>query len=224
MSERERRFLESAVESAARAGSTANVLGWATLWGAGGIASTLAGIAIVSRSTQFSSASAQVLGYLAAAVCFLGAVASVLFLIMLIGGHTRWRRVRQQWRDQDVPEIREALKDGRVRVRAFEATAVIEIDQWDDEGGGYLFQVGPDEVLVLRGQIYEWAEEGAAWPNSAFELVRTVHANRWVGIFCSGEALRPLRSVPPKEGEEGVAPADREEVVRGTLESVAGGM
>jgi hypothetical protein len=58
-----------------------------------------------------------------------------------------------------------------------------------------------------------------ALPRSDQDRGQTIIATVRRG-FCH---MRPLRTLPPKEGEEGAA-ADREEVVRGTLESVAAGI
>jgi hypothetical protein len=224
MSARERRVLEQALENAQRANSTTSFLAWAALWLAGSVGLPVAGIAIAGSLGRSFGTPGQVSGVMISVVAVLAGIASILFLVMLVGGHLQWRRVQQRWHDHDAPQIRGALEDGCVHVRRFTATAVIEIDQWEDEGGGYLFEVEADTVLLLKGQIYESAEEGAPWPNSAFELVRTAHGNRWVGIFCSGEKLTPRRTILPSQAPDQQNWRDREDVVEGKLEAVANGI
>ena len=221
MSERERGVLEQALENALRADSTTGFLAWVALWLSGFIVLPVAGFAIAGRLSRSFGVPGQVVGVVISAIAIVAGIASLLFLIMLVGGHFHWRRVRRQWYDHDAPQIRGALEDGRVHVRSFTATAVIEIDQWEDEGGGYLFEIGTNEVLFLKGQIYESAEEDDPWPNSAFELVRTAHANRWVGIFCNGEKLTPRGIIMPSPAQDRRTWTDRENVVEGSLEAVA---
>jgi hypothetical protein len=221
MSERERYVLEQALENAQRANSTTGFLAWAVLWLTGSVALPVAGIAIAGSLGRSFGTPGQVVGVLISVIAILAGIASLLFLVMLVGGHLQWRRVQQRWHDHDAPQIRGALENGRVHVRRFTATAVIEIDQREDEGGGYLFEIGTNAVLVLKGQIYESAEEDAPWPNSAFELVRTAHGNRWVGIFCDGEKLTPRRTILPSQTPDQQIWRDREDVVEGNLEAVA---
>ncbi|HEV7591346.1 MAG TPA: hypothetical protein VGO40_24750, partial [Longimicrobium sp.] len=47
-----------------------------------------------------------------------------------------------------------ALEDGRVTVKRVSAVAVIEIEPLEDEGTGYVFDLGDGRVLFLKGQEY----------------------------------------------------------------------
>src|SRR3954465_9190104 len=69
-------------------------------------------------------------------------------------------------------ELTRALEDGRVTVKRVSAVAVIEIEPLEDEGTGYVFDLGDGRVLFLKGQEYVPTEDGYdPWPNTDFELV-----------------------------------------------------
>lgn len=56
------------------------------------------------------------------------------------------------------------------------------------------------------------------WPNSEFEIVRTVHGDVWVGIFCLGEELAPVRELETSQCIDDFVWEAREEVLEGDLE------
>jgi hypothetical protein len=59
------------------------------------------------------------------------------------------------------------------------------------------------------------------WPNTQFEIVRTVVGNHLVGVFCQGEKLEPRRVIAMEECQDDIVWADREELVDGDLEQFA---
>ncbi|QPF72507.1 hypothetical protein G8A07_05870 [Roseateles sp. DAIF2] len=64
--------------------------------------------------------------------------------------------------------LRRALAQNRAEVLRVEAEAYVEFEELGDSGAFYLFQTGPRELLLLRGQDY-YATGG--FPCLSFELV-----------------------------------------------------
>jgi hypothetical protein len=213
MTDRERRVLERSIDVASQSESGKRSLGWAASWFAGFVLFTSVGVFTVARPRG-------ILSVLGAFAIVLGLV-FFLLCVLVLRGYFSWRRFWRRWRSEQEPGIRRALEDGRVMSRRFTATSVIELEEWEDEGPGYLFQVADGKVLFLKGQPYATAEDDTAWPNSDFELVRTLQGNRWVGIFCHGESLTPLRVIAQDQLRDDVIWSEREDVVEGSVESVA---
>lgn len=153
----------------------------------------------------------------------LGIVAIICLyaVIQMWSSYFNWSAVHRNFVRLDVPEIERALLDGMVAVRNIHATAVIELVEFEDEGGGFIFDLGNGQVLFLKGQQYFPVKDEMQWPNSDFEIVRTVHGNRWVGIFCYGSGLNPIRTIETTDCKEEIAWAEREEVVESDLETFA---
>lgn len=149
------------------------------------------------------------------------AIAAIICLyavIVLIGSHRNWSRIHRDFMRDSIPRIRKALDDGRVVVKKVAANAVIKIVEFEDEGSGYIYDVGDGKILFLKGQWYFPVDEEMRWPNSEFEIVRTVHGDVWVGIFCLGEELAPVRELEISQCIDDIVWTDREEVLEGDLE------
>ena len=149
------------------------------------------------------------------------AIICLYAVIQLWSSYFHWSAVHRNYVRRDVPEIEVALLDGTVTVKNINATAVIELVEFEDEGSGYIFDLGDGQVLFLKGQQYSPVKDKMQWPNSDFEIVRTVHGNRWVGIFCHGSGLSPIRTIETSDCKEEIAWAEREEVVESDLETFA---
>ena len=106
-----------------------------------------------------------------------------------------------------------ALEDGRVTVKRVRAVAVVEIEPLEDEGTGYIFDLGDGRVLFLKGDGYFPAEEGAPWPNTDFEIVRAAADGRLLDVHCHGTALPPLRTVSRDDVDPEKGWDEREEVL-----------
>lgn len=147
----------------------------------------------------------------------------ICFYVMtqVIRSHFEVNRLRSEFRRETAPEIRNALADGQVIVKEVAATAVIELAEYEDEGSGWLFDIGAGQVLFLKGQSYEPEDESLPWPNSEFEIVRTRHGKMWVGIFCHGEELEPVRVLELSDCRHEIAWKDGEELLAGEINSVA---
>ena len=114
----------------------------------------------------------------------------------MVSGYFRWKGYAKQFRQQTYPKVTEALADGMVNVKQVVTAEVIEIEEFEDEGPGWIFDIGGHQCLVLKGQRYCPNDEHAVWPTTKFEIVRTAKHDLWVGIFCAGVPLKPSQRIP----------------------------
>jgi hypothetical protein len=144
-------------------------------------------------------------------------VGIVLFFLgaNMVLGCFRWRGYAKKFRQKTRPKVTEALADGMVSVKQVVATEVIEIEEFEDEGGGWIFDIGEGQCLVLKGQRFFPNDERAAWPNTQFEIVRTAKHNLWVGIFCAGTQLEPSQRIPSAKVPEKLIWDEMETVISG---------
>lgn len=146
---------------------------------------------------------------------FMAGCIFALFSIVQYGWH---QRAIRKWRAHSlIPESRQLLADGKVQVRRVEARAVYLIDEFEDEGPAYLFEVGANEVLLLVGQRYLPADQDVAWPNDCFEIVRGAGSGTWIGVFCYGNQLIPERTINSAELRKDVFQTEHEELISGSL-------
>lgn len=110
-------------------------------------------------------------------------------------------------------ELAQILEDGRATVRRVHAVAVVEIQPIEDEGMGYVFDLGDGRVLFLKGQDYDIADDEAPWPNTDFEIVRAAADGTMLGLRCHGTALRPLRVISSDDVDPQTGWDEREEVM-----------
>ncbi len=142
-------------------------------------------------------------------------------IITLISGYSHWTRHYHHFVRSVIPEIKSALNDGQVFVKKITAEAVIEIIDFDNERPGYIYDVGNGKILFLKGQRFYPDNPDMSWPNSEFEIVRTVHGNMWIGIFCSGTELNPIQKYDSSEYIYEVAWNDYEDILIGNVEQFA---
>jgi hypothetical protein len=145
------------------------------------------------------------------------AVAGALFIGYRLAADAASRARRREFREAHTArmssELSRALEDGRVMVKRVRAVAVVEIEPLEDEGTGYVFDLGDGRVLFLKGDDYFPAEEGAPWPNTDFEIVRTAGGGTILDVHCHGTALPPLRIIPRDEVDPAKGWDEREEVL-----------
>lgn len=215
MSDAERALLHEATTRATPLADLRGTLRWSIIWMA---ALTVCGLLMVMLLRfDLSAARAAIL----AGPLLLVAAVSFGALVLLWSSYLRGSSADRRLRDHDVPEIRRAVEDGRVAVRRVTAHAVIKLMEFEDEGDGYLFDIGSDRILFLKGQQYIPVAEDMDWPNCEFEIVRTQVGGRWVGIFCYGSALHPVRTMEMSGCREDVVRTDSEEVIEGKLRAFA---
>ncbi len=141
-----------------------------------------------------------------------------------------------KWRKQRLGvELRllEALEDKRVEVAQVMASEVIF--EFNEHGPNvYYFHIGSNRILRVELGSIDWpfkdpgdghslyVKSGSdKWPNTQFEIVKTVTDNFWVGIFCLGEKLDPIRQI--NIVEEDVLVRKREspaELIEGSFEEL----
>lgn len=159
------------------------------------------------------------------AIFGLAAIVCLYAMISILQSRFQMHRLQATFARDRVPVIREALADGRVKVKHVTAAAVIELAEFEDEGSGWLFDVGSGQVLLLKGQKYVPENEADPWPNSEFEIVRTQRGAWWMGLFCRGTELKPIRTLELSDCRKDFAwGEDREELLDGDISSVADGL
>lgn len=155
-----------------------------------------------------------------AAIPVLAGIITFFFGANMIAGAFRFRAYGRRHRNNTVPKLQEALEDGRVEVTRVVASAVIVLEESEDEGTGYLFDVGNGQTLLLKGQEYEPVRGEPGWTNTEFEIVRTARHSLWVGLFCSGAELRPLKTIPLAQCDQEFIWSSHEKVLEGNPEQV----
>jgi hypothetical protein len=124
----------------------------------------------------------------------------------------RRRKFQEGYAAHRSHELARVLEDGRVTVKRVRAVAVVEIEPLEDEGTGYVFDLGDGRVLFLKGDDCFPADE-ASWPNTDFEIVRAAADGRILDVHCHGTALPPLRVVPGDDVDPRKGWDAREEVL-----------
>jgi hypothetical protein len=178
---------------------------------------TLAVIALAGGRNKGGFAFAIIAGVAVAGYRFVAATRSRARHEAFIQTHTAQRH----------SEIARILEDGRATVKRVRAVAVVEIQPIEDEGMGYVFDLGDGRVLFLKGQDFDVADEDAPWPNTEFEIVRAAADGTLLALRCHGAALPPLRIIPgddldPQKGwdeREEVLQMSMDEAVRSVLRS-----
>jgi hypothetical protein len=166
---------------------------WGVAWLGLAVASPVAGLFVLSR---FSSVLVLVVAMVPLFVVFL---ISVFVGGNIIRGAISIRGFATQQLRTGIPKINAALRDGKVLVFSAEADSVIEFEEFDDEGAGFLFSIKGGTSLLLKGQHVFPADGKSDWPNTKFDIVRSSTHDLWIGIFCSGVLLPPSRVIPLAE-------------------------
>jgi hypothetical protein len=119
---------------------------------------------------------------------------------------------------QRAREIARMLEDGRVTVRRVRAVAVVEIEPLEDEGTGYVFDLGDGRVLFFKADACLPTDAEAPWPNTEFEIVRAAANGDILDVHCHGTALPPLRTVPSDQVDPQAGWDAREEVLHMSMD------
>ena len=211
INEKEIAALKAAGERASPVSLSATVK-WVAIWTAALFVSGLlaTGLAAMTPPEIVGSVGFTVLGF-AGILC-------LYFIVELIRSHIRWSHHERDFQQREVPEIQAALKEASVNVTTVRATDVAMIEQVEDEGDGFIFDVGNGQLLFLKGQEYWPADDAMPWPNSDFEIVRSAAGNRWIGIFCTGTALTPTTVLKGSECKHDIMWAHHEDVVTASMQ------
>jgi hypothetical protein len=218
MTPRERKVLEAMVSGGFPVVTATDTARGVAIWTTGLAVTGVLAYGLVLLSP------APFVGGLLGGVLLLSALICMWAIVELIAAHVRWGRVNRTFRRDQVPQLEAALADGNVRALHVEAAAVVEIEEGEDEGAGFVFDVGDGRLLFLKGQRYWPAEDGTTWPNTCFDVVRTVVGDRWVGIFCDGAPLEPADVVAAADRKDDIVWEEHEEIVEADLQEFARSM
>lgn len=127
--------------------------------------------------------------------------------------HAAMQAAREAYAARMERERARVLEDGRVTVTRVRAAAVVRIEALEDEGDGYVFDVGDGRVLFIKGPDYFPSDGEMPWPNTEFEIVRAAANGRLLDVHCHGEALRPLRVVSRDDVDPQKGWDERQEVL-----------
>ena len=121
------------------------------------------------------------------------------FLIMAMGMQSVFEEIhgRRYWRQHDL-DLPKLLRHGRVTVRHVKASAVIYLQADEDEGDGYLFEIGEGRSLLLNGEWSEFLDNDGPWPSDEFEVVESPDEHL-IGFYSIGKPLEPAKTVPLSE-------------------------
>jgi hypothetical protein len=215
MNEEERALLTDRVANRESPITVEGTIKWVVLWFGGLV---LCGFVL---SLLFSAGVNPFIGGVVGGVVGCVAIICLYAIIMLIGGHRRWSRLHREFVRDEIPKIQKALEVGAVFVKKVSASAVITIIEFEDEGSGYIYDVGDGRILFLKGQRFYPVNDSMSWPNSEFEIVTTVHGDIWIGIFCSGHELIPVREFETSDCVDELLWAEREDILDGEIEQFA---
>lgn len=211
MTPAERGILEEACHEGAKNPVKQSELGLGIGWTLGAMLCGVALFAVVALQKN------QALMFVAAPVLVIAGIVLFFLGANMVLGFFRWRGYAKQFHRNVNPKVRDALAAGLVEVKRVEVKEAIEIEEFEDEGSGWIFDIGEGQCLVLKGQSYFPDDKQSAWPNTSFEIVRTAKHGLWVGIFCFGNALKPLQTVPTSEFPEEFIWGEMESVQQGSL-------
>ncbi len=104
-----------------------------------------------------------------------------------------------QWREQTLTRLKDALAYDQARIERITCERMIEIEEREDEGAGYLFEVEPHKLFLLSGQEYY---AGPKFPSTDFTLIDILdskeHAVHSI-IEKNGAKLKPYRIISAKD-------------------------
>lgn len=93
-------------------------------------------------------------------------------------------------------QLEETARLGKAEVVRVRCGAMVELEEIEDEGACYAFQVEPDKVLVVDGQEFYATKR---FPNEDFDLVHVRDGSgQLVELFIEthGRPLTPSRTIP----------------------------
>lgn len=111
-------------------------------------------------------------------------------------GAALWVRVRNIRALSD-PRLLPDLRDGRAEVLNVEPVDVIRVEQFEDEGVGFLVDLGNGRALFLQGQHLEPMEKKRRFPCQAFTVVRSAHSKEFLSLNCTGAHLPSSQTIGP---------------------------
>jgi hypothetical protein len=219
MSAQEREYLQERINSKPLVSLT-DTLKWSVIWSV----SLVGLIAFAALLFAFLAEVNELLASVAAGIAMLPGIICLYCLLAVISSYFRWRRDFHDFKRNRLPLLKQAFERGVVHTKRVTASSVIVIQEFEDEGSGYIFDIGDGKSLLLKGQWCFPFEESMPWPASEFEMVRTVDGVIWLGLFSRRDRLAPIKTIPIDECTMEFAWSDREEVLNGDPETVLRGV
>ncbi|HBC64385.1 MAG TPA: hypothetical protein DC058_24620 [Planctomycetaceae bacterium] len=129
----------------------------------------------------------------------------------IVIGHVHWSRFARQFAMNNASAIRAAIDNGLACVCRVRSDSVVVVQEDEDGGSAYIFDLGDGSSLYLRGQEYFPDLESSPWPARQFEIVRTQVDRLLVGVFAGSEPAADIREVRMSEMPESFWFADEPE-------------
>lgn len=144
-----------------------------------------------------------------------------LFWLAVGGAITTWvRRERIGELAGTVAPLRSALRRREAEEFRVQATAFAELEEVEDEGAAYAFQIAPDRLLFLAGQEFYATD---AFPALSFSLVYPLTEEGALAdliVSCDGPRAVPARVVPRERKRMLEDLPETMEVRPGTIETL----
>lgn len=108
-----------------------------------------------------------------------------------------------------VYSINDALQNGTVVEEIVKSERMIEVQELEDEGACYLFEVEDKKLHLLFGQEYY---PGTKFPSTDFSLIQILDSKKNpVEFFIEkrGEKLKPYRTIPAKDRFKQIIPYEQ---------------
>ena len=156
----------------------------------------------------------KILGYLA-----FGTLAVYLLIVL-------WVKIEEKIKSsRSIQNIKTAITNNSVEVLYCQSNKMIKLEEFEDEGPHYLFQVEDNKILSLGGQEFYETE---SFPNTEFEIIRCYGNETFPIIFKKynyGEKLKPIRTISGKEKlklmkSRKYPDPEKFEVIEGRLENI----
>ena len=203
LSEPERRCLSRQLERRPGKAAFFRALGWFALWSGILVVCAMLFVNGLKNSSGHSGAWTAIMP-----VAFLVGIFSFYLAYLVASSYFHRARRGAQFRREDAPKLETALKDGQASVCRVVSESVIVIEEFEDEGSAYVYDLGDGTSFYLRGQEYYPEDERAPWPAREFEIVRTKQGGRLVAIFPGREPVPEVRMIPMTEMPESFALAN----------------
>ena len=210
----ERKVLLSSIETTELTVSAKGTVKWLLVWGG-----CLAVIVVLSLGIIWLKPHPVSGGIVGGALVVAGIVC-IYAIIALGSSYFHWGKVSRSFERETIPLIRRTLDIGKVLSKDITASSVIEIEECEDEGSGYIIAIGGGKSLLLKGQRYFPVEDEMPWPASTFSIVRSADKAVWIGVFSSGQYLSPIHKVKMKECIDDFTFSEREDVLNGEPEDI----
>ena len=95
------------------------------------------------------------------------------------------------------PSLRSDIESGAAEILSVNTKEILRVQQYEDEGIGFLINSGDGKVIYLQGQHLEQLEKRRIFPCQTFEVVRSAHSQTFLDLKCIGAYLPPLATIGP---------------------------